>query len=269
MDFLLELSTLELALLATCFTWFTTSVGAASVFLFKSVNRKYMDGLLGLAAGIMIAASFWSLLEPAFAITEEKYAIPWLPVTIGFIAGAAFILILDKILPHLHIGNDISQTEGIKTKWNRSTLLVLAVTLHNIPEGIAIGVVFASLTGYTEISHLMPAIILTIGMSIQNIPEGAAVALPLRREGMSRKKAFFWGQFSGMVEVLGGLIGVVAVLSAQSILPYALAFSAGAMMYVVVEELIPQAQSEGKTDIPTIGAIIGFAIMMVLDNAIG
>lgn len=269
MDFLLNLSTLELAILAAIFTWFATMAGASLVFVFKNIQKKYLNGMLGFAAGIMIAASIWSLIEPAFEITETKYELPWLPILIGFLSGAGFIFIIDKILPHLHFENDSKNTEGIKTKWNRSTLLVLAVTLHNIPEGLAIGVAFASLSGYTEISHLLPGIMLVVGMSIHNIPEGAAVSLPLFREGMSKRRAFFWGQFSGMVEVLGAIIGVLTVLIIDSILPYALTFAAGAMIYVVVEELIPQAQSDGKTDIPTIGAILGFSLMMVLDKAIG
>lgn len=259
-----------LALLATTFTWFTTSLGASVVFLFKTVNKKYMDGMLGLAAGIMIAASFWSLLEPAFTIAEESgFSIPWLTVVGGFLMGAGFIFLIDKILPHLHIGSDPKFTEGIKTKWNRSTLLILAITLHNIPEGLAVGVAFASIANTGDLALIMPAITLALGMGLQNIPEGAAVSLPLRREGMSRGKAFFWGQFSGLVEVIAGVMGAIAVMAIHSMLPFALAFSAGAMIYVVVEELIPQAQADGKTDIPTIGAILGFAIMMVLDNAIG
>ncbi len=259
-----------LAFLATLFTWLLTAIGASVVFFFKSLDKKFMNGMLGLAAGIMIAASFWSLLEPAFAISEEQgYRIPWIPVVSGFLGGTMFIFLIDKLLPHLHIGSKPENAEGIKTQWNRSTLLVMAITLHNIPEGLAVGVAFASIASTGDVSYIMPAIILAIGMGVQNIPEGAAVSLPLRRDGMSRGKAFFWGQFSGFVEVIGGLIGVVAVISAKSILPYALAFSAGAMIYVVIEELIPQAQSEGKTDIPTIGAILGFSLMMILDNALG
>lgn len=259
-----------LALIATLFTWFTTSLGASVVFFLGDIDRKFKDGMLGLAAGIMIAASFWSLLEPAFSIAEEQgYAIPWFPVVGGFLGGAAFLFLIDKLLPHLHFESKPENREGIKTKWNRNTLLVLAITLHNVPEGLAVGVAFASIADTSDITMIMPAVILAIGMGIQNIPEGAAVSLPLRRDGMSKGKAFFWGQFSGMVEVLGGLVGVLAVMAAHSILPYALAFSAGAMIYVVIEELIPQAQSEGKTDIPTIGAILGFTIMMLLDNVLG
>lgn len=259
-----------LAFFATLFTWGLTTAGASVVFFFRSIDKKFMNGMLGVAAGIMIAASFWSLLEPAFTISEEQgYQIAWLPVVGGFLGGTIFIFLIDKLLPHLHFESKPENTEGIRTKWNRSTLLVMAITLHNIPEGLAVGVAFASIANTSDISYIMPAIILTIGMGVQNIPEGAAVSMPLRRDGMSRGKAFFWGQFSGFVEVIGGLIGVIAVMSAKSILPYALAFSAGAMIYVVIEELIPQAQSEGKTDIPTIGAIFGFTLMMILDNALG
>jgi zinc transporter, ZIP family len=270
LHYLEGLNPVLLALLATVFTWFTTSLGASVVFFLGDLDRKFKDGMLGFAAGIMIAASFWSLLEPAFTIAEDQgYSIPWIPVTGGFLAGAAFLFLIDKLLPHLHFGLAPENAEGIKTQWNRNTLLVLAITLHNIPEGLAVGVAFASIADTSDISMIMPAIILAIGIGIQNIPEGAAVSLPLRRDGMSKSKAFFWGQFSGMVEVFGGLVGVIAVMAAHSILPYALAFSAGAMIYVVIEELIPQAQSEGKTDIPTIGAILGFSIMMILDNALG
>ncbi len=269
-DFLLGYDPVLLALFATLFTWGMTTVGASVVFIFKNIKPVYMNGMLGLAAGIMIAASFWSLLEPAFSIAEEQgFSMPWIPVTAGFLGGTLFIFLIDKILPHLHFGAKREQAEGIKTKWNRSTLLVLAITLHNIPEGMAIGVAFAAISTTSDMSLIMPAVVLAIGMGLQNIPEGAAVSLPLRREGMSQKKAFFWGQFSGFVEVIGGMIGVLTVVAVISILPYALAFSAGAMIYVVIEELIPQAQADGKTDIPTIGAILGFTIMMILDNILG
>jgi len=269
-DFLVDYHPVTLAFFATLFTWGMSTLGASVVFFFRTINKKYMNGMLGFAAGIMIAASFWSLLEPALQISEELgYSIPWVPVVGGFLSGTLFIFIIDKLLPHLHMNNKPENSEGIKTNWNRSTLLVMAITLHNIPEGLAVGVAFASIASTSDISYIMPAIILTIGMGVQNIPEGAAVSLPLRGDGMSRGKAFFWGQFSGFVEVIGGMVGVVAVLAATSILPYALAFAAGAMLYVVIEELIPQTQVDGKTDIPTIGAILGFTLMMILDNTLG
>jgi len=260
-----------MALIATLFTWFVTAAGALPVFFTKRFNQKMMDGLLGLAAGVMIAASFWSLLAPAIDMSGGD----WRPATIGFLMGGGFLYIIDKILPHLHPGLDISKSEGIKTSWQRSVLLVLAITLHNIPEGLAVGVAFGALGVAADFSDpqnikiLGGAIALALGIGLQNFPEGLAVAMPLRREGMGRFKAFMCGQASGIVEPIAGVIGAWAVLAMRPILPYALAFAAGAMIFVVVEELIPESQRKGNTDFATVGAIVGFAIMMALDVALG
>jgi ZIP family zinc transporter len=258
------------ALIATLFTWGVTALGAALVFFFKSINKKVLNGMLGFASGIMIAASFWSLLSPAIEMAEGGDTPAWLVAVIGFLAGGGFLFLVDKLLPHLHLGLERKNAEGIQTNWQRSVLLVLAITLHNIPEGLAVGVAFgAAATGSTS-ATLAGAAVLAVGIGLQNFPEGAAVSIPLRREGFSRTKAFFYGQASGLVEPMAGVIGAIAVVYMQSILPYALSFAAGAMIYVVVEELIPEAQREGtNTDISTIGCMLGFAIMMALDTALG
>jgi zinc transporter, ZIP family len=257
------------ALIATLFTWFVTALGAAMVFFFKRINRKVLDGMLGFAAGVMIAASYWSLLAPAIEMAEEAGGVPWVPALVGFLAGGGFLWVADKILPHLHMGFPTSKAEGVKTSWQRSVLLVLAITLHNIPEGLAVGVAFGALAADLPSATLAGAIALAIGIGIQNFPEGAAVSVPLRREGFSRAKAFWYGQASGMVEPIAGVIGAVAVIMMKPILPYALAFAAGAMIYVVVEELIPESQFEKGTDVATVGAMLGFAVMMTLDVALG
>ncbi len=257
------------ALLATLFTWFVTAAGAAVVFMFKTINRKVLDGMLGFAAGVMIAASFWSLLAPAIEMAEESGGLPWIPATVGFLIGGAFLYAIDKILPHLHIGMPRSEAEGIKTSWQRSVLLVLAITLHNFPEGLAVGVAFGAVSADLPSASLAGAIALAIGIGIQNFPEGAAVSIPLRREGLSRFKSFWYGQMSGVVEPIAGVLGATAVILARPILPYALAFAAGAMIYVVVEELIPESQLDTSTDVSTIGAMLGFAVMMTLDVALG
>jgi len=258
------------ALLATLFTWGLTALGAALVFFFKEIKRVVLDGMLGFAAGVMIAASFWSLLAPAIALAEESSSLPaWIPAVIGFLGGGAFLWLVDNLLPHLHLGLEMKNAEGIKTSWQRSILLVLAVTLHNIPEGLAVGVAFGAVGAGIPSATLGGAIALALGIGIQNFPEGTAVSVPLRREGLSRMRSFWYGQLSGVVEPIAGLIGAYAVLSMRSILPYALSFAAGAMIYVVVEELIPESQMDKKTDISTIGAMVGFAIMMTLDVALG
>jgi len=253
------------ALIATLFTWGMTALGASMVFFFKTVKAHVMNLMLGFAAGVMIAASFWSLLNPAIEMSGGS----WIPAVIGFLLGGAFLRIIDMILPHLHIGNEISESEGIKTPWKKSTLLFLAVTLHNIPEGLAVGVGFGAVAYNLPSASLAGAIALAIGIGIQNFPEGAAVSIPLRREGLTAGKSFFWGQFSGMVEPLAGVAGAALVLVAQPILPYALAFAAGAMIYVVSEEVIPESQKGEYSHLSTIGVMIGFAIMMVLDVALG
>jgi ZIP family zinc transporter len=263
------LSPVQQALLATGFTWFVTALGAGLVFFFKTISHKVMDGMLGCAAGVMIAASYWSLLAPAIAMVEERGGIIWLPPLVGFLSGGAFLWVVDKILPHLHPGFPTSEAEGIKTSWQRSVLLVSAITLHNVPEGLAVGVAFGAAAAGHPAATLGMAIALAIGIGIQNFPEGAAVSVPLRREGMSRVKSFWYGQLSGAVEPIAGMIGAVAVLVMQPLLPYALSFAAGAMIYVVAEELIPESQAEKHSDVATIGLMIGFAIMMTLDVALG
>jgi zinc transporter, ZIP family len=260
------------ALLGTLFTWGMTAAGAALVFMVRSVNRQALDGMLGMASGVMIAASYWSLLAPAIEMSENLSYPAWLPAVTGFLAGGAFLWIIDKMLPHLHPGfklPDAGDAEGIKTSWQRSTLLMLAITLHNIPEGLAVGVAFGAVASGLDGAELGGAIALALGIGIQNFPEGTAVSMPLRREGMNRFKCFMYGQFSGMVEPMAAVIGAAAVLMMRPILPYALAFAAGAMIYVVAEELIPESKRERHSDIPTIGVMIGFAIMMTLDVALG
>jgi len=256
-------------LLATGFTWFVTALGSGVVFLFKSINRKVLDGMLGFAAGVMIAASFWSLLAPAIEMAAESGGPSWIPATVGFLLGGVFLWLVDRILPHLHIGFPMEEAEGLKTGWQRSILLVLAVTLHNIPEGLAVGVAFGALSANLPAATLAGAVTLALGIGIQNFPEGAAVSIPLRREGWSRLKSFWYGQLSGFVEPVAGVLGAAAVILIRPILPYALAFAAGAMIFVVVEELIPESQLKKNTDIATVGAMLGFAVMMTLDVALG
>lgn len=257
------------AFIATLFTWFVTALGAGLVFFFKRINKKVLDGMLGFAAGVMIAASYWSLLAPAIEMAEESNMVAWVPATVGFLAGGLFLWIADKLLPHLHSGFPTTEAEGIKTSWQRSVLLVLAITLHNIPEGLAVGVAFGALAADLPSATLAGAVALALGIGIQNFPEGAAVSVPLRREGFSRLKSFWYGQLSGVVEPIAGVVGAVTVIYMRPILPYALSFAAGAMIYVVVEELIPESQMEKHTDVATIGAMLGFAVMMTLDVALG
>jgi len=264
-----ELSPVYQALLATCFTWFLTALGASVVFFFKTINRKFLDAMLGFAAGVMIAACFWSLLAPAIEMSEGEALPSWVPVVGGFLLGGVFLRLVDKILPHLHLGFPGDQAEGIKTSWKRSVLLVMAITIHNIPEGLAIGVAFGAAASGLPATSLAGAIALAIGIGIQNFPEGAAVSIPLRREGLSRKKSFMYGQLSGVVEPVAGVIGAMAVMFMKPILPYALSFAAGAMIFVVVEELIPESQLNKNTDIATLGAMLGFAVMMALDVGFG
>ena len=260
------------AVLATCFTWGMTAAGAALVFGTKNVPRKLLDAMLGFAAGVMVAASFWSLLAPAIELSEGKALPVWVPPLVGFMAGGVFLRLLDRLLPHLHPGMKLSEAEGIHTKWRRSVLLVSAITLHNIPEGLAVGVAFGAVgLGVAEgvpAATLGGAIALAIGIGLQNFPEGTAVSMPLRREGMSRGRSFFYGQLSGVVEPIAAVIGAAAVILAQPILPYALAFAAGAMIFVVAEELIPEAK-RGSPDIAAMSLMVGFSVMMVLDVALG
>ena len=269
-DWFAGLNPVVQALLATLFTLAVTALGAGLVFLFRTINRKVLDGMLGFAAGVMVAASFWSLLAPAILIAEDSSSLPaWLVVVIGFLAGGVFLRVCDRILPHLHPGFPMSEAEGIHTTWRRSILLVLAITLHNIPEGLAVGVAFGAAAAGMHEATLGGAVALAIGIGIQNFPEGTAVSVPLRREGLSRLKSFWYGQLSGVVEPMAGVVGAVAVISMTAILPYALAFAAGAMIFVVVEELVPESQLSGNSDIGTMGAMLGFATMMALDVALG
>lgn len=268
-DWLLEYNPVVLALVATLFTWFVTALGSSMVFFFKSINQKVLNAMLGFAAGVMIAASFWSLLNPAITMAEERGDVPWIPAVVGFLSGGAFLYLIDKILPHLHLGLSIDKAEGIKTSWQRSVLLVLAITLHNIPEGLAVGVAFGALANMPDPGILAGAVALALGIGLQNFPEGAAVSIPLRREGFSRLKAFNYGQISGIVEPIAGVLGALLVLYVEPMLPYALSFAAGAMIFVVVEELIPESQKGHETDMSTIGAMLGFATMMLLDVALG
>jgi ZIP family zinc transporter len=257
------------ALLATLFTWFVTALGAGMVFFFRTINRRMLNGMLGFAAGVMIAASFWSLLAPAIEMAEEGPLPAWVPAVLGFLAGGAFLWLVDKILPHLHLGLPREEAEGIQTHWRRSVLLVLAITLHNIPEGLAVGVAFGALAADLPSATLAGAVALALGIGIQNFPEGAAVSVPLRREGLSRLKSFWYGQLSGVVEPIAGVLGAAAVILMRPILPYALAFAAGAMIFVVIEELIPESQLDKNTDVSTVGAMVGFAVMMTLDVSLG
>lgn len=269
-NFFTDLSPVWQALVATTFTWLATACGAATVFFFKQVNRKLLDGMLGFAAGVMIAASYWSLLAPAIEMTRETGKLPaWFPAAIGFLAGGVFIRMIDIFLPHLHLGFPVNEAEGVHTKWRRSILLVLAITLHNFPEGLAVGVAFGAVAANPSSATLAGAIALAIGIGIQNFPEGVAISVPLHAEGMSSSRSFLYGQSSALIEPIAGVIGAAAVLFMKPMLPYALAFAAGAMIFVVVEELIPESQLEKNTDIATSGAMLGFVIMMILDVALG
>jgi zinc transporter, ZIP family len=268
MEFFTELPPVLQALLATLFTWGMTACGAALVFGTKNVPRKLLDAMLGFAAGVMIAASFWSLLAPAIELSGEGPLPEWLPPLVGFLLGGVFLRGLDLTLPHLHPGMKMSEAEGVDTRWRRSVLLVSAITLHNIPEGLAIGVAFGAVASDLEGATLGAAVALAIGIGLQNFPEGTAVSMPLRRDGMSRGKSFFYGQLSGVVEPVSAVVGAVAVIVAQPILPYALAFAAGAMIFVVAEELIPEAK-RGSPDIAALSLMVGFAVMMALDVALG
>ena len=262
-----SIDTILAAFLATTFTWGLTAFGASFVFFFKTMNRVILDGMLGFTGGVMVAASFWSLLAPAIEMSEGDGFIKVIPAAVGFLLGAIFIFGLDKVLPHMHI--NFKETEGIKSPWQRTTLLVLAITLHNIPEGLAVGVLFGGVAAGIPEASIAGAVTLAIGIGIQNFPEGIAVSMPLRRMGMSRTKSFMYGQSSAIVEPIFGVIGAVAVTFFTPILPYALAFAAGAMIFVVVEEVIPETQQDKNTDIATLGFIGGFIVMMVLDVALG
>lgn len=259
------------ALFAGLFTWSLTAIGAALVFVFRNPNKKLLDGMLGFTGGVMIAASFWSLLAPAINMSQGEGFIKVMPAAIGFALGALFLFGLDKVLPHLHLNHPESKTEGVKTKtpWQKTTLLVLAITLHNIPEGLAVGVLFGGVAAGIPEATIAGALTLAIGIGLQNLPEGLAVSFPLRRAGMSRRKSFMYGQSSALVEPIAAVIGALAVGFFTPILPYALAFAAGAMIFVVIEEVVPETQQGDNGDIATLGFVGGFIAMMMLDVALG
>lgn len=266
-DFFLSISPIAGAFYATLFTWGLTALGASSVFFIKNMNRAVLDGLLGFTGGVMVAASFWSLLAPGIEMSPGEGFVKVIPAAVGFGLGALFIFGLDKVLPHIHI--NFKETEGIKTPWHKTTLLVLAITLHNIPEGLAVGVLFGGVAAGIPEASITGAVALAIGIGIQNFPEGIAVSMPMRRLGSSRLKSFWYGQLSAIVEPIAAVVGAIAVSFFTPLLPYALAFAAGAMIFVVVEEVIPETQQDKYTDIATLGFIGGFIVMMTLDVALG
>ena len=270
-------SPILMALYAGLFTWILTALGAALVFFFKSTNRKFLDMALGFTAGVMIAASFWSLIAPAISAVEIQNELgqssmpSFLPPAIGFFMGAIFMFTLDKAIPHLHIFGKLEDAEGPKTDLKKTSLLVLAIAIHNIPEGLAVGVAFGALfiPEFADVYTLGAAVALGIGIGLQNFPEGFAVSMPVRRAGLSRRKSWFWGQLSAIVEPIFAVIGAALVMLVWPILPYALSFAAGAMIFIVVEEVIPESQKGGNTDLATMGLIAGFIVMMSLDVALG
>lgn len=266
-DWFLRAHPVSQSLIATLFTWGVTALGASVVFFTKDVSRRLLDTALGFTAGVMIAASFWSLLAPAIALAEEMGMVKWVPALVGFLAGGAFLRLADRILPHLHLFKPTSEAEGLPTNWRRSVLLVLAITLHNIPEGLAIGVAFGAVAE-GDGATIGAAIALALGIGLQNCPEGTAVSVPLRREGMSRLKAWWYGQLSAVVEPIAAMAGAATVVMMRPLLPYALAFAAGAMIFVVVEQVVPESQAGGHTDSATLGAMLGFGVMMTLDVAL-
>ncbi|KXT83902.1 putative divalent heavy-metal cations transporter [Streptococcus sp. DD11] len=262
------------AFLAGLFTWGCTIVGSAVVFFFKHVSRKLLDIMMGFAAGVMIAASFWSLLAPSIEYAEISYGkLSWLPAAVGFLVGGFFLRFIDAVVPHLHLSKDISEAESVhehsRKKLSKTALLFLAITIHNFPEGLAVGVAFGALAANPSPEAFVGAIGLALGIGLQNVPEGAALSIPIRTDGKSRLKAFYWGSMSAIVEPIGAVLGAVAVMAMTAILPYALSFAAGAMIFVVVEELIPDSQTNGNTDVATLGLMVGFVLMMVLDVALG
>jgi len=257
------------AFIAGIFLWILTAAGASLTFFTKEPKRKFLDAMLGFAGGIMLSASFWSLLLPSMNMAEEKFNPVWFPASAGFLMGSLFIYILDKIIPHLHLWDPVEESEGIKTEFNKATLLILAMSLHNFPEGIAVGVVYGAETHDISNGKTLEALFLTLGIGLQDIPEGIAVSIPLRGAGLSRMKSFLFGWLSGFVEFLGVILGTAFLFIFHSLLPFALSFAAGAMVYVVIEEVIPETQKGGNSDIATIGALVGFILMMILDVAFG
>lgn len=245
-----------------------TTLGAAMVFFMKNkINNKVEKTLLGFASGVMVAASVWSLLMPSIEMAGEQKIVAWVPAVVGLLLGIVFLLVLDSIIPHLHLKS--SEPEGLKSKLKKTTMMVLAVTLHNIPEGMAVGVLFAGALSQNSGVTMAGAFALAIGIAIQNFPEGAIISMPLKSEGMSKSKAFLYGTLSGIVEPIGAVITILLTSAIVRVLPFLLSFAAGAMLYVVVEELIPESQNGEHSNLGTIGFAIGFAIMMVLDVALG
>ena len=268
-DFLSDFHPIVQALIGGGFTWGLTALGAATIFLARELSKRLLDAMLGFAAGVMIAASYWSLLAPAIEMSEGRALPIWFPAVAGFLLGGVFLRGLDWVLPHLHLNAPLEDAEGMKTTWQRTTLLILAITLHNIPEGLAVGVAFGAAAANLPSATLAGAVALAVGIGIQNFPEAMAVAMPLRRAGLSQLKSFWYGQLSGIVEPVAAVVGAATVLVAQVILPYALAFAAGAMIFVVVEDIIPEAHREGNVDLSTTGVMVGFVLMMTLDVAFG
>ncbi|KGX89881.1 ZIP family metal transporter [Pontibacillus marinus] len=256
------------AFIGTLFTWGMTALGAGLVFFTKGTNQKFMDSTLAFAGGVMIAASYWSLLAPAIEMAGERSGPSWLPATVGFLLGGAFLMLVDRLAPLLYNSQYMNDIKDNKAK-RRTTLLIFSITLHNIPEGLAIGVAFGALASGATEAALASAVALALGIGIQNFPEGLAVSMPLHRDGMSKGKSFFFGQFSGMVEPISAVIGALAVIMIKPILPYALAFAAGAMIFVVAKEIIPGSQEKGNAELASISLMIGFAVMMTLDVALG
>jgi len=257
------------AFIAGCMTWGVTLLGAATLFLVRGFSQRFLDGMLGFAGGVMIAASFWSLLLPSLEMTAGMGHFSWVPVAAGFAAGWAFLMVLDRVIPHLHIGLPVSMAEGTPSHLDRTILLVLAITIHNIPEGLAIGVAFGGAAAGVPEATLAGAIALTAGIAIQNFPEGVAVAYPLCREGLPREQSFFYGQLSAAVEPLAACIGAAVVFFAHSVLPFALAFAAGAMIFVVIEEVMPESLQHGFERYALWGFLAGFLTMMALDVGLG
>lgn len=257
-EWFINLNYVYQALLATLFTYFLTALGAGIVFFFKNISKNIMDAMLGFAAGVMTAASFFSLLSPAIAHCESLNLNPWLITFIGFFSGGLLLFLSDKIFNNL-----------LSKQNKRILMLVSSITIHNIPEGLAVGIAFGSVYYGLEGATTISAILLAIGIGLQNFPEGSAVSIPLLREGLSRKKAFFYGQLSAIVEPISGIIGAILILKVRTLLPFFLSFAAGAMIYVVISELIPESQSNKKKEIMAIFTIIGFSIMMILDVALG
>ena len=265
-DFFRGIDPVLAAFLATTFTWLVTAAGASLVFFFKTIHRGWLDGMLGFTGGVMVAASFWSLLTPSIEMSERLYpGWSWMPAAVGFLTGALFLFFLDKSMPHLHINFSDNESEGVKTQLHKTTLLVLAITLHNIPEGLAVGVLFGAAANGIEGASIAGAVALAIGIGIQNFPEGFAVAMPLRRAGASRFKSFWYGQLSAIVEPIAGVLGALLVIYVEPVLPFAMAFAAGAMIFVVIEEVIPETQRDKYTDIAVLGFMAGFVVMMILD----